>query len=62
MTMSVEERERILKEHEQSMVRLENSLTLNKLKQRQALEQKLADRRAKRMQELEATQLSAAKV
>ena len=60
--MSVEERERIMREHEKDMIRLENSLTLNKLKQRQALEEKLAERRAKKMEALEQSQLAAVKV
>lgn len=51
-----------MREHEKNMIKLENSLTLNKLKQRQLLEQKLADRRAKRMEALQQEQLMAKKV
>lgn len=51
-----------MREHEQNMIRLENSLTLNKLRQQQILEQKLANRRAVKMQELEQEQLTAVKV
>jgi len=60
--MSVDEREKIMREHEKNMIKLENSLTLNKLKQRQILEEKLAEKRAKRMEQLEQQQLAAAKV
>ena len=60
--MSVDEREKIMREHEANMVRLENSMTLNKLRQRQILEEKLAARRAKKMQQLEQHQLAQAKV
>jgi len=60
--MSEEEREKIMKEHEANMIRLENSLTLNKLRQRQLLDKKLAERRAKRLEELEQQQLIQTKV
>lgn len=62
LNLSVDERERIMKEHEQNMIRLENSMTLSKLRQRQILEGKLAERRAKRMEELKQKQLVEAKV
>lgn len=60
--MSEEEREQIMKEHEQNMIRLDNSLALTKLKQRQILEEKLADRRAKRMEQLQQKQMVESKV
>ncbi|XP_067937333.1 limbin-like [Watersipora subatra] len=60
-TMSADEREKIMREHEKDMMRLENSLTLNKLKQRQILEEKLAERKAKRLQALEVSQTAAVK-
>ncbi|CAH1782700.1 unnamed protein product [Owenia fusiformis] len=54
--MSEEERERILKEHEKQMVKLENSLTLNKLQQKRKFEEKLAQKREAHMQKLEKKQ------
>lgn len=59
--MSDEERNRILMEHEQNLVQVENSLTLSKLRQKRMLEEALAERREKQMarlrqkQEAEAT-------
>lgn len=54
--MSEEERDRIIEEHEKNMAELESSLTLNKLKQRQKLEEKLAEKRKRKMEELERKQ------
>ncbi|XP_056006535.1 trichohyalin-like isoform X2 [Ostrea edulis] len=56
MSMSEEERDRILKEHEKQMVKVENSLTLNKLRQKRMLEDKLAAKRALQMEKLEKKQ------
>ncbi|XP_005098587.1 myosin-9 isoform X2 [Aplysia californica] len=52
LSFSEEERDRILKEHEKQMVKLENSLTLNKLRQTRMLEEKIAQRKAAQMEEL----------
>lgn len=57
MSISDEERERIMKEHEKQMVKLENSLTLNKLRQKRMLEEKLAQKKALLMQNLQEKQL-----
>ncbi|XP_061180109.1 trichohyalin-like [Saccostrea echinata] len=56
MSMSEEERDRIMKEHEKQMVKVENSLTLNKLRQKRILEDKLAAKRALQMEKLEKKQ------
>ncbi|XP_064630061.1 limbin-like isoform X2 [Lineus longissimus] len=61
MSMSDAERERILKEHEKQMVKLENSLTLNKLRQKRMLEDKLAKKRTAQMERLEKKQMSESK-
>lgn len=78
VVISEEEKERILREHEQNMAELESrysynfltlifastsffcakflniySLTLNKLRQKQMLEKKLEQRRAKKMEKLQ---------
>ncbi|KAK7484926.1 hypothetical protein BaRGS_00023846 [Batillaria attramentaria] len=55
-SMSEAERDRILKEHEKQMVMLENSLTLNKLRQQRALEERLAQKRAEQLSKLETDQ------
>ena len=51
--MSEEDRKRIMEEHEKQMVALENSLALNKLRQRRLLEEKLAVRKARQLQKME---------
>ncbi|XP_053407084.1 trichohyalin-like isoform X2 [Mercenaria mercenaria] len=56
VSMSDAERERILKEHEKQMVKLENSLTLNKLRQKRMVEEKIAQRRAQQMEKLQLKQ------
>ncbi|XP_046570165.1 LOW QUALITY PROTEIN: limbin-like [Haliotis rubra] len=56
MSISEAERDRILKEHEKQMVQLENSLTLNKLRQKRMLEDKLAQRRAQQLEKLQQKQ------
>ncbi|XP_071089451.1 limbin-like [Haliotis cracherodii] len=56
MSISEAERDRILKEHEKQMVQLENSLTLNKLRQKRMLEDKLAQRRAQQLEKLQQRQ------
>ncbi|XP_078310950.1 uncharacterized protein LOC111136197 isoform X3 [Crassostrea virginica] len=56
MSMSEEERDRIMKEHEKQMVKVENSLTLNKLRQKRMLEDRLAAKRALQMEKLEKKQ------
>ncbi|XP_020627375.1 limbin-like [Orbicella faveolata] len=62
VAMSEEERDRIIQEHERNLAELESSLTLNKLRQRQMLEDKLAERRKRRMQQLEQKQMNETKV
>ncbi|XP_052773636.1 trichohyalin-like isoform X2 [Mya arenaria] len=52
VSMSDDERARIMKEHEKQMVQLENSLTLNKLRQKRMIEDKIAQRRAAQMEKL----------
>ncbi|CAL1547304.1 unnamed protein product [Lymnaea stagnalis] len=56
VAISDSERDRILKEHEKQMVQLENSLTLNKLRQKRMLEEKIALRRAQQVEELQQKQ------
>ncbi|XP_074642074.1 uncharacterized protein LOC141899588 [Tubulanus polymorphus] len=56
VSMSDAEREQILKEHEKHMVTLENSLTLNKLRQKHMLEQRLAQKRAAQIEKLDKKQ------
>ncbi|XP_059163330.1 trichohyalin-like [Physella acuta] len=56
VALSEDERERILKEHEKNMVKLENSLTLNKLRQKRMIEEKIAQRQAQQMEELQQKQ------
>ncbi|KAL3864064.1 hypothetical protein ACJMK2_005770 [Sinanodonta woodiana] len=56
VTMSDEDRDRILKEHEKHMVQLENSLTLNKLRQKRMVEEKLALKRAQQLEKLQQKQ------
>ncbi|XP_025094729.1 calponin homology domain-containing protein DDB_G0272472-like isoform X2 [Pomacea canaliculata] len=58
MSISEDERNRIMKEHEKQMVFLENSLTLNKLRQQRALEERLSQRRAQQMSKLQTQQQS----
>ena len=60
--MSELERDKILQEHEKQMVKLENSLTLNKLQQKRMLEDKLALRRKQQMDKLRKKQLIENKV
>ncbi|PVD30384.1 hypothetical protein C0Q70_09650 [Pomacea canaliculata] len=62
MSISEDERNRIMKEHEKQMVFLENSLTLNKLRQQRALEERLSQRRAQQMSKLQTQQQSELKV
>ncbi|XP_060063934.1 trichohyalin-like [Ylistrum balloti] len=57
MVMSDEERDRILQEHEKQMVKLENNLTLNKLRQKRMLEEKLMEKRDRQMHKLQEKQL-----
>ncbi|KAL9982886.1 hypothetical protein ACROYT_G004996 [Oculina patagonica] len=61
VAMSEEERDRIIQEHEKNLAELESSLTLNKLRQRQMLEEKLAQRRKRRMDQLEQKQMNETK-
>ncbi|GFS14925.1 limbin, partial [Elysia marginata] len=56
VAFSEQERDRILKEHEKQMVMFENSLTLNKLRQKQMMEEKIAQRRARQMEDLQQKQ------
>ncbi|KAL5022621.1 hypothetical protein ScPMuIL_001776 [Solemya velum] len=58
VSISEEERERIMREHEKQMVKLENSLTLNKLRQKRLLEEKIAMKRAIQMEKLQQKQTS----
>ena len=60
--MSELERDKILQEHEKQMVKLENSLTLNKLQQQRMLEEKLAQKRQQQMEKLKKKQLIENKV
>lgn len=62
VVMSEEERDRILAEHEKNLVELESSLTLNKLRQRQKLEERLTEKRKQKMQQLEKQQHEEEKV
>ncbi|OWF43866.1 trichohyalin-like [Mizuhopecten yessoensis] len=57
MVMSDDERDRILQEHEKQMVKLENNLTLNKLRQKRMLEEKLMEKRDRQMHKLQEKQL-----
>jgi hypothetical protein len=54
--MSEAERERIMKEYEKQMVLLENSLTLNKLRQQRSLEERLKEKRANQLRVLQQEQ------
>lgn len=56
VAMSEEERDRIIQEHEKNLAELESSLTLSKLRQRQMLEEKLSERRKRKMAQLEQRQ------
>ncbi|XP_071947479.1 uncharacterized protein [Antedon mediterranea] len=56
LVMSEIDRDKIMQEHEKQMVTLENNLTLNKLHQRRKLEEKIAIRRARKMEKLEKQQ------
>ncbi|XP_076460984.1 limbin-like [Babylonia areolata] len=56
LSMSEAERDRVMKEHEKQMVLLENSLTLNKLRQQRSLEERLKQKRAQQMAVLQAQQ------
>ncbi|XP_076436466.1 limbin-like [Babylonia areolata] len=58
VSMSEAERDRIMKEHEKQMVLLENSLTLNKLRQQRALEERLNQKRAQQISKLQTQQQS----
>ncbi|KAL8610097.1 hypothetical protein ACOMHN_024563 [Nucella lapillus] len=58
VSMSEAERDRIMKEHEKQMVLLENSLTLNKLRQQRALEERLNQKRAQQIHMLQSQQQS----
>ncbi|KAK7110982.1 hypothetical protein V1264_014771 [Littorina saxatilis] len=58
VSMSEAERDRIMKEHEKQMVLLENSLTLNKLRQQRSLEERLNQKRAQQMSRLQTQQQS----
>lgn len=60
--MSEEERRRILAEHEQHLVAMENSLALTKLRQRRLLEEKMAGRKNRQMDRLARKQEQEAKV
>lgn len=62
VVMSEEERDKIIQEHEKNLAELESSLTLNKLRQRQMLEEKLSQRRKRRMEQLEQRQMEETKV
>ncbi|XP_070539651.1 limbin-like isoform X2 [Ptychodera flava] len=53
VVMSDADRDKILQEHEKQLVKLENSLTLNKLRQKRKLEEKLAAKKSKQMEKLE---------
>ncbi|XP_077991891.1 uncharacterized protein LOC144446076 [Glandiceps talaboti] len=53
MVMSDADRDKILQEHEKQLVKLENSLTLNKLRQKRKLEEKLAAKKTKQLEKLE---------
>lgn len=61
-SMSEAEREKIMKEHEANMVKLENSLTLTKMQQKRMLEKRIAEKRAKEMEKIEKKQLRDTKV
>ena len=52
VSISEEERARILEKHERHMVAVENSLTLNKLQQKRMLERRLAEKRDRDMEKL----------
>ncbi|GFO40994.1 limbin, partial [Plakobranchus ocellatus] len=56
VALSEQERDRILREHEKQMVMFENSLTLNKLRQKQMLEEKISQRRARQREDLQQKQ------
>ncbi|XP_071494829.1 limbin-like [Diadema antillarum] len=61
VAMSEEERQRILAEHEQHLVAMENSLALTKLRQRRLLEEKMATRKSRQMERLAKKQEQEAK-
>eukprot|EP00057_Strongylocentrotus_purpuratus_P005801 XP_003731788.1 PREDICTED: myosin heavy chain, fast skeletal muscle isoform X2 [Strongylocentrotus purpuratus] len=61
VAMSEEERRRILAEHEQHLVAMENSLALTKLRQRRLLEEKMAGRKNRQMDRLARKQEQEAK-
>ncbi|XP_063964091.1 limbin-like isoform X1 [Lytechinus pictus] len=61
VAMSEEERRRILAEHEQHLVAMENSLALTKLRQRRLLEEKMAGRKNRQMERLARKQEQEAK-
>ncbi|CAG5125921.1 unnamed protein product, partial [Candidula unifasciata] len=56
VAISDEQHEKILKEHEKQLVELENSLTLNRLKQKRLLEEKIIQRKAQQLEELQQKQ------
>lgn len=62
VAISEEERTKIMQEHEKQMVKLENSLTLNKLSQKRMLEERLARKRQAQMRKLEKKQAAETKV
>ncbi|XP_064601253.1 LOW QUALITY PROTEIN: uncharacterized protein LOC135467409 [Liolophura sinensis] len=56
LSMSEAERDKILKEHEKQMVQLENSLTLNKLRQKKNVGREIAEKRSQQMEKLQMKQ------
>ncbi|XP_015757980.1 PREDICTED: stress response protein nst1-like [Acropora digitifera] len=62
VAMSEEERDRIIQEHEKNLAELESSFTLSKLRQRQMLEEKLSERRKRKMAQLEQRQAQEVRV
>nr|XP_006817905.1 PREDICTED: limbin-like [Saccoglossus kowalevskii] len=56
VVMSNADRDKILQEHEKQLVKLENSLTLNKLRQKRKLEEKMSAKKAKQLEKLEKRQ------
>lgn len=62
VSISDEERARILNEHERNLVQVENSLTLSKLRQKRMLEEAMAERRSKQMAKLLQKQEAEARV
>ena len=56
VSLSEEERNKIMKEHEMLMAKLDNGLTLSKIKQKKLLEDKIAKRRNQQMEKLQKKQ------